>query len=90
MNAPRNELFATTGLAADQHRAVVAGDLAHELVESVDGDRAPDGEFPAGVIRSDHSLHLRGLLPRLPSVQASVLDLGPCEFFLSHNSLFHQ
>ena len=32
MNAPGDQLFAATGLAANQHRAVVACDLAHQLV----------------------------------------------------------
>ena len=32
MNAPGDQLFAATGLAANQHRAVVAGDLSHQLV----------------------------------------------------------
>src|SRR5688572_18540710 len=37
VNASRDELFAATGFAANQHRAVVAGNLAHELIETVDG-----------------------------------------------------
>ena len=46
VNAPRDELLAATGLAADQHRAVVARDLSHELVEPVDRGRAADRKRP--------------------------------------------
>ena len=63
MNAPRDELFAATRLAANQYRAVVTRYLLHELDESVDGGRATDRERSTASIRSDHSLHLRGLLP---------------------------
>ena len=63
VNAPCDELLAATGLAANQYRAVVTRDLPHQLVEPVDGGRRTDRKRSTCLIGSDHSLHLRGLLP---------------------------
>jgi hypothetical protein len=54
VDAARDELLAAAGLAADQHRAVVACDLAHEPVEIVNSGRTADGKSVAADARIDH------------------------------------